>query len=75
MLLMFLSLQNSYHFRYVVLYLFLGVVLHEAKIISFADSGMSYVLMCCLIKGMQLALVLGTVDVCCLSLVIVDVDW
>ena len=74
MLLMFLSLQNSCHFRYVVLYLFLVVVLHEAKIISFADSGMSCVLMCCSIKGMQLALVLGTVDVCCLSLVIVDVD-
>ena len=74
MLLMFFSLQNSCHFRYVVLYLFLVVVLHEAKIISFADSGMSCVLMCCSIKGMQLALVLGTVDVCCLSLVIVDVD-
>ena len=74
MLLMFLSLQSSCHFQYVVLYLFLVVVLHKVKIISFAESGMSCVLMRCSIKGMQLALVLGTVDICCLSLVIVDVD-
>ena len=57
MLLMCLSLQNSCHFQYVVLYLFLVAALHEAKIISFADSGMSCVLMCCSIKGTQLALV------------------
>ena len=63
MLLMFLSLQSSCHFQYVVLYLFLVVVLHKVKIISFAESGMSCVLMRCSIKGMQLALVLGTVDV------------
>ena len=74
MLLMFLSLQNFFHFRYVVLRMFLVVVLHEAKIIFFVELRMSCILMCCSIKGMQLALVLGTVDVCCLSLVIVNVD-
>ena len=74
MLLMFLSLQNSCQFWYVVLYLFLVVILHEAKIIPFTDSSMSCVLMCCSIKRMQIALVFGTVDVCCLSLVIVHVD-
>ena len=57
MLLKCLSLQNSCHFQYVVLYLFLVAVLHEAKIISFADWGMSCVLMCYSIKGTQLALV------------------
>ena len=70
---MFLSLKNSCHFWYPVLYLFLVFVLHKAKIISFAESGMSCVLMCYLIKETQLALVLSTVDVCCLFLVIVDV--
>ena len=74
MLLMFLSLQNFFHFRYVVLYMFLVVVLHEAKIIFFVELRMSCILMCFSIKGMQLALVLGTVGVCCLSLVIVNVD-
>ena len=70
---MFLSLKNSCHFWYPVLYLFLVFVLHKAKIISFAESGMSCVLMCYFIKETQLALVLSTVDVCCLFLVIVDV--
>ena len=52
----------------------ISVFIHEARIISFAEQGMSCVLMCCSIKGMQVALVLGTVDVCYLSLLIVDVD-
>lgn len=72
MLLLFLSLQNSYHFRYIV---FLVVVLNEAGIISFAESRMSCVLMFCSIEGIQLALVLGTVDISCLSLVNVDAGW
>ena len=47
MLLLFLSLQNSCHFRYIV---FLVVVLNEAGIISFAESRMSCVLMFCSIE-------------------------
>ena len=57
-----------------MLYLVLVAVLHEAIIISFDDSVMSCVLMCCSIKGMQMALVLSTLDVCCLSLATADVD-
>ena len=69
MLLLFLPLQNSCHFRYVVS---LVVVLNEARIISFAESSMSCVLMFFSIEGIQLALVLGTVDISSLSLVNVD---
>ena len=58
---------------YVVLYMFVFVVLHEARIISFADSSKSCILICCSIKGMELVLFLGTLDVCCFFLLIIYV--